>query len=65
MKWELKENIKSQGKGEFWYDLTDGSYIKPEEILNDKEQLNKLNEAIKVIKSFEEVLRENELLNEY
>lgn len=38
---------------DFWYDLTDGGYIKPEELLEDKEQIKKVREAITIITEFE------------
>ena len=44
--------------GEFWYDLTDGGYIKPEEICENKEDAQKVNEAIKIIRDFEKSCEE-------
>lgn len=38
---------------EFWYDLTDGGYIKPENLLEDPEEAKKVNEAIKLLMKFE------------
>ena len=40
--------------GDFWYDLTSGGYIIPEDICENKEDAEKVNEAIKIIKDFEE-----------
>ena len=66
MKWKFKENAEPQGSSDgFWYDLTSGGYISPEEILSDKEQLEKLTDAIDVVLSFESALDEKGLLNEY
>jgi len=39
--------------GEFWYDLTDGGYLKLEEMLENKEDVEKLKEAINVVKDFQ------------
>lgn len=39
--------------GEFYYDLTKGGYLRPEEICEDLEDAKKVNEAIKVIEEFE------------
>ena len=55
--WKFKENINIS-IDEFWYDITDGGYIKPEEVLTDADQIIELNNAIKVIKSFEDSLCE-------
>lgn len=35
-----------------WYDLTEGGYIKPNEILTDPEQIEDLNKAINMVKEF-------------
>jgi hypothetical protein len=37
---------------EFWYDLIDGGYTKPEDLLKNKEDIKKVKEAIKVLKDF-------------
>ena len=37
--------------GEFWYDLVEGGYIKPEEIL-EPDDAKKLKDAIEIIISF-------------
>lgn len=34
---------------DFWYDLTDGGYIKPEEILADGKDIAKIKDAIETI----------------
>lgn len=38
-----------------WDDLTSGGYFKPEDVLEDKEQINEVKEAIKLLKQLEEV----------
>ena len=66
MNWKFKKEPEKQGSSSgFWYDLTDGGYIKPEEILEDAEQLEKLEDAIEIVRSFEVALEKNELLNEF
>jgi len=37
----------------FWYDLADGGYIKPEEMLESKEDAEAVNNAVKVIRDFQ------------
>lgn len=61
--WKIKNldgNIKQEvchqmwyGDG-FWYAITEG-YIDPSRIIDDKEQLKKLNEALEIVRSFEDV----------
>lgn len=38
---------------DFWYDLTDGGYIDPDEIL-ENDDAKKLKEAIQIVQAFEE-----------
>lgn len=45
-----------EGDG-FWYCLNEG-YIDPEKILADKEQLNKLKEALQTVRAFESLCYE-------
>jgi len=64
--WKFKKDAEPQGSSSgFWYDITMGGYVKPEEVLEDKEQLQKLNDALAVVRSFESSLEENELINEF
>jgi len=65
MEWKFKKNAESQGSSSgFWYDLVIGGYINPEEVLEDSDQLSKLNNAIELLSSFEGALEDAELLNE-
>ena len=65
-KWKFKEGAEPQGGSDgFWYDMTQGGYIRPEELLEDSEQLEKLNKALSTVISFERALEEAELLNEF
>ena len=43
---------------EFWYDLTDGGYLKPEEICENEEDAKKVIEAIKTIEDFRDSCEE-------
>lgn len=64
--WKFKENAEPQGSSDgFWYDITDGGYIDPEELLAENEQLVKLEDALEIVRSFEKALKDNELLNEF
>jgi hypothetical protein len=66
MEWKFKEDAEPQGSSDgFWYDLTDGGYIRPQFLLSDPEQLKKLNEAISLVQSFESALESNDLLDEF
>jgi hypothetical protein len=37
---------------DFWYDLTDGGYIKPEALLKDKGEARAVREAIELLQRF-------------
>ena len=38
---------------DFWYDLTIGGYLKPENILEDQKDIKKVKEAIEILIEFE------------
>ena len=54
MNWKFKEDAVPQCSSEFWYDMTDGGYIKPASLLADEDQLKALNDAVGLIQSFRE-----------
>ena len=39
--------------GDFWYDLTKGGYLKPEEICENPKDAERIKQAIKTIEDFE------------
>jgi len=43
------------GTDGFWYDLTEGGYFTPKDVLADKKDLKRVNEALKVMKELEAV----------
>jgi len=43
---------------EFWYDLTDGGYLDPEDMLEDPEDVTRVRNAIAVIREFEAACNE-------
>lgn len=59
--WKLKPFIPTYDieNNDFWYDLTMGGYIKIEDYLSDGSQINKLEDAINIVRSFERLLEEN------
>jgi hypothetical protein len=40
--------------GDFWYDLTDGGYLKPDEICENPVDVEKVKQAIAVLMDFKE-----------
>jgi len=66
MNWKFKKDAEPQGSSNgFWYDLTDGGYVKPEELLEDEKQIEEVVKAIDLLESFEIALLNNDLLNEF
>lgn len=55
MEFKIKPGVQVHSE-DFWYDLTYGGYIKPEEIIEDPEQVLELKKAIKIVLSFQEAL---------
>ncbi len=47
---------------DFWYDIFDGGYIKPENLLESPEDIKKVQEAIKTLKEFHDSAEENDVL---
>lgn len=43
---------------DFWYDLTYGGYLKPEEILDDPADVKRVNEAISILSELESLCEE-------
>jgi hypothetical protein len=39
---------------DFWYDLTSGGYLNPEDILENKEDIDSVKNAIEIIQEFEQ-----------
>lgn len=54
---ELHEQLGGSTE-EFWYAVAHGGYIKPEKILEDKDDLKRVQDAIKTLKEFEEVYQD-------
>lgn len=46
---EVEEPVRSDDP---WYDLTDGGYIRPEELLIDEEQIKKVQESVDILSAF-------------
>lgn len=49
----------------FWYDISDGGYIRPKDMLVDQERVEKLTEAIELLRSWEQELIDDEALIVY
>jgi hypothetical protein len=65
VEWKFKKDLEPCGSGDTWYDLTDGGYIEPKDILQDKDQLEILQNAIHTVRSFIWALEDADLLNEF
>lgn len=61
---KIKENAKCIETDDFWYDLFDGGYIKPEKLL-EKDDAIEVLKAIKILLKFQETLEDNNLLGIY
>jgi len=40
----------------FWYALTSGGYLNPKDVLEKSEDVDKVNQAIKIIREFEDLI---------
>jgi hypothetical protein len=43
---------------EFWYDLTKGGYLKPEDILENSDDVERVKAAIAILQEFEDSCEE-------
>ena len=50
---KIKEGCTAS-TSDFWYDLTSGGYLNPEDILEDAEDVARVKEAIETLKEFED-----------
>lgn len=50
---KLKENLNIS-TSDFWYDLTDGGYLNPGEMLEDQADIDRVNNAIAVLMEFKD-----------
>ena len=54
---KIKENCEAS-TDDFWYDLTDGGYLDPEEILEDEKDIEVVKKAISVLREFKDACEE-------
>jgi len=54
---KIKEGCTASSS-DFWYDLTKGGYLKPEEILENNEDVEAVKNAISVLTDFEDSCEE-------
>lgn len=56
--WKFKEEQAVTFSSEAWYDLADGGYIKPHDMLSNEKDANDLTAAVELITSFLEAAEE-------
>ena len=49
---KLKKDLENS-TSDFWYDLTKGGYLDPEEMCENKEDAEKVRKAIEIVEEFE------------
>lgn len=66
MDWKLKVDAEPQGSSNgFWYDLAVGGYIDLDVVLDDEDQISRVEEALELLRSLEVALRDANILEEY
>jgi hypothetical protein len=58
---KIKEPLHTD---DFWYDLFHGGYIKPENLLQNKDDVAKIKDAMQLLLQFKEELEEKEIIGE-
>lgn len=51
-KFKKKVNVST---ADFWYDLSAGGYLTPEDFTKDKETINAINDAVELLQKLEEM----------
>lgn len=59
MEFKFKDDVQSIECDDFWYDITDGGYLDPSEVLEDPDQIKQLNDAISLVYEFQQALEAN------
>ncbi len=62
MKFKFKPRTKTIWSDDNWYDLSTGGYLKPEELLEDEEQIKKVKDAVQLILDFFEQAEEKNII---
>lgn len=68
MEYKSKKEVKADNKNkypstdDFWYDFIENDYIKPEQFLKDQIDIDKVNEAIKLIREFKNTINNKDLI---
>lgn len=57
---KLKEDLVLVELDDIYYDVFDGGYLKPDRVLQDQEDIDRVNEAIEVMEEYFEFLQENQ-----
>lgn len=60
----FKQGVKIR-TSEFWYDLTDGGYIRPEGLLECQKDIDMVNKAIETLLLFKNEAEKNGVLEEF
>lgn len=55
---QLKEGAVPVVTEAFWYDLVDGGYIDPRDLLDNENDIKRVFEAIEVLEEFQEIAAE-------
>jgi len=50
---EIANLVDNEG---FWYSLSGGGWLRPEEILSDEKDIQKVKEAIAIVEEFEKLV---------
>jgi hypothetical protein len=59
---KFKKDVEPIATDDFWYDLFEGGYIKPKEIIDDPSDLRILQNAISVVEEFRDQLEKQDLI---
>lgn len=63
-RWKFRRTGPLPGTGDFWYDLVEGNYIKPEDVLVSSADAKQVSDAITTLRSLQYEMQDANLLPE-
>lgn len=62
MAMKFKADVEPAATCDFWYDLFEGGYLKPENFLEDPEEVKQVEEARRLLMKYKRALMDSELV---
>lgn len=64
MTMKFKADAEQTATSDFWYDLFEGGYLKPEKFIEDPEEVERLENARQLLMEYKRELMDSELVED-